>query len=209
MRTGRKRPFCSFISKTHSWLPQNTVQLAWGSPINNKRGGASAAAYTCRHRRAPCAFRCDKPLPHTSCLYPGRFALAATGTQRPDFGFLHIPRRPEETRGRRGRALGQGGRQDPWPHCRSCGEAPLPSCVLDAVEHWVCFFDPLFPKSAFPPWRFSSMNQTAQRVRQIACKEILDFGSSQILVLSYPNQGYLLLFQTVPGNPENHGMTIT
>ena len=55
------------------------------------------------------------------------------------------------------------------------------------VEHYVWFSDPFCPKSGFPLRRFRSVKRTGQDVRQIACKEVPDFCSSRIMVLSCPN----------------------
>jgi hypothetical protein len=52
------------------------------------------------------------------------------------------------------------------------------------------------------------MNEKVKK-RQTPGKEAADFGSSQILVPSCPNQGHLPTISTIPGEKENHGMSIT
>ena len=48
-----------------------------------------------------------------------------------------------------------------------------------------------------------------KKIRQIAGKEIPDFGASQILVLSCPNNGYLAAISIIPVKEQNHAMSIT
>ena len=60
------------------------------------------------------------------------------------------------------------------------------------------------------PRRFFSIKRTGQKVLEIASTSVPDFGSSQILVLSCPNQAFRLRFhRLLLAKSENHGMSIT